>query len=107
MLLPANQRTRKFYIRSRSFDPKKVGLVTEKALPDSFLYDATIPGNLNIGHEFRAGYVPYKEGSPPQHGVIGPELSEHQRWAIIEYLKTLTDEPAADYTPPTTRKVSQ
>jgi hypothetical protein len=53
---------------------------------------------LNIGHEFRAGYVPYKEGSPPQHGVIGPELSEHQRWAIIEYLKTLMDEPASDST---------
>ena len=38
------------------------------------------PGNSNAGHEFR---------NTPGKGVIGPELSDEERWALIEYLKTL------------------
>jgi mono/diheme cytochrome c family protein len=96
MLLPANQRSTKFYLKGRTFDPVKVGLITNPTDPAAFLYDTTIPGNSNSGHEFRAGYRPYKEGDPPSWGVIGPELTEDQRWSIIEYLKFMKDDDFAE-----------
>jgi hypothetical protein len=37
--------------------------------------------NSNAGHEFRNG--------PPGKGLLGPEFSDEERWALIEYLKTL------------------
>lgn len=39
-----------------------------------------VPGNSNRGHEFRAGNL--------GEGVIGPELTDGQRWEIVEFLKT-------------------
>lgn len=30
---------------------------------------------------------------PPSYGVIGPELTEHERWALVEYLKVHRDDP--------------
>ena len=95
MLLPANQRSTKFYLKGRTFDPIKVGLVTNPTDPAAFRYDTTIPGNSNSGHEFRAGYRPYKEGDPPSWGVIGPELTEEERWSIIEFLKFMKNEDVA------------
>ena len=95
MLLPANQRSKTFYLKGRTFDPVKVGLVTNPTDPAAFLFDTTIPGNSNSGHEFRAGYRPYKEGDPPSWGVIGPELTDEQRWSIIEFLKFMKDEDVA------------
>ncbi|MEA3274900.1 MAG: hypothetical protein U9Q81_06325 [Pseudomonadota bacterium] len=44
-------------------------------------FDTSIPGNRNTGHEFRDG--------PSGSGVIGPVLSEAERWDLIEYLKSL------------------
>ena len=96
MLLPANQRSKKFYLKGRTFDPVKVGLITNPTDPAAFLYDTTIPGNSNSGHEFRAGYRPYEPGDPPSWGVIGPELTEEQRWSIIEYLKFMKDDDFAE-----------
>jgi hypothetical protein len=96
MLLPANQRSKKFYLKGRTFDPVKVGLITNPTDPAAFLYDTTIPGNSNTGHEFRAGYLgPPKPGDPPLWGVIGPEFTEKQRWSIIEYLKFMKDDDFA------------
>ncbi len=40
-----------------------------------------IPGNSNAGHEYRDG--------PRGNGVIGPALTEQERWDLVEYLKTL------------------
>jgi hypothetical protein len=41
--------------------------------------------------------VPFDESRPPetqyQGGVIGPELTKDERYAIIEYLKAGPDEP--------------
>jgi hypothetical protein len=91
LLLPANQRSKTFYMKGRTFDPVKVGLVTNPTDPAAFLFDTTKDGNSNAGHEFRAGYRPYKEGNPPAYGVIGPELKEEERWSIIEYLKFMKD----------------
>ena len=84
MLLPADQRDKTFYVGSREFDPKYVGYSTAK-FDGAFEFrtdqpNDPHPGNSNAGHEFR---------NTPGKGVIGRELTDEERWAIIEYLKTL------------------
>jgi mono/diheme cytochrome c family protein len=84
MLLPADQRDKTFYVGSREFDPRHVGYSTAK-FDGGFEFrtdqpNDPHPGNSNAGHEFR---------NTPGKGVIGRELSDEERWAIIEYLKTL------------------
>ncbi len=70
-----------FYVGHSEYDPKQVGFVSEKIDDTDFKFVTTIPGNSNAGHEFRDG--------PRTNGVIGPELSDQERWGLIEYLKTL------------------
>ncbi|MFS0736862.1 di-heme-cytochrome C peroxidase [Sphingomonas sp. 1P06PA] len=76
LLQPPAKRPRLFYVGSRRFDPRKVGYATEQAADNPFAFrthdDAgePIPGNDNAGHDY------------------GP-LSEEQRWALVEYMKTL------------------
>jgi hypothetical protein len=79
MLVPVEQRDKVFYTGSREFDPQKVGYRTEK-FDGAFEFRTDLQGNSNAGHEFRKG---------AGKGVIGRELTEEERWAIIEYLKTL------------------
>jgi mono/diheme cytochrome c family protein len=84
LLLPAGQRDQSFYTGSREFDPKVVGYQVGKFKDGfHFLVDRPgdpHPGNSNAGHSFE---------NTPGKGVIGPELTDEQRWALIEYLKTL------------------
>jgi len=82
MLLPAKERTKRFYI-GREFDPVKVGLDTS-GKSGSFLLDTTIRGNSNAGHSF--------ENGPRGNGIIGPLFTDDQRWAIVEYLKSIPEE---------------
>ena len=70
LLKPAAQRLAKFPVGQREFDPVKVGYVTEVAEP-YWIFDTTIPGNANSGHEFGAG------------------LPDASRQELIEHLKTL------------------
>jgi hypothetical protein len=93
MLLPADRRTKRFFISRMNFDPVLVGLVKEKMADQGFWFDTSIPGNLNIGHEFRAGYGGYGPGAVPSPGVIGPELNDKEREALVEYLKIHADQP--------------
>ena len=83
MLVPAAERTKKFYLGG-DFDPVKVGLDTT-ATSGSFLMDTTLLGNSNAGHSFQDG--------PRGDGVIGPLLTDDQRWALVEYLKSIPEEP--------------
>ena len=53
-----------------SFDPVHVGYVTE-ASEGSYLVDTSIEGNRNTGHAY------------------ADDLSEEDRWALLEFLKTL------------------
>jgi hypothetical protein len=80
LLLPADRRDAVFFMGSRSFDPKHVGFDTAP-FEGAFRFDTAIPGNTNRGHEFRDGSL--------GNGVIGPALTEDERWELIEYLKTL------------------
>jgi mono/diheme cytochrome c family protein len=82
MLIPAAERTKKFYLGG-DFDPVRVGLDT-KATSGTFLMDTTLAGNSNAGHSF--------ENGPRGNGVIGPLLTEDDRWAIVEYLKSIPEE---------------
>jgi cytochrome c5 len=87
LLLPADQRPKTFHVGDPEFDPVNVGYVNVR-IPGGFTVDTTKPGNSNAGHEFRNAPAGTK-------GVIGPELTDEQRWDIVEYLKIINEmEPA-------------
>jgi hypothetical protein len=74
LLTPPKDRKASFMVGSRLFDPKNVGYATDQSpfKGGSFVTDpANVNGNGNGGHDF------------------GTRLSEDDRWALIEYLKTL------------------
>jgi hypothetical protein len=83
LLIPAKDRSKKFFVGAE-FDPVKVGVdVSEK--PGKFLFDTTLYGNSNAGHSF--------ENGPLGKGIIGPLLTEDERWALVEYLKSIPTRP--------------
>jgi len=72
LLLPVAQRPARFYTGSREFDPQRVGYLSDTGAPGAlFEFDTALPGNSNAGH------------------VYGGELSDAERWDLVEYLKTL------------------
>ncbi|MBL1321199.1 MAG: hypothetical protein COA63_009095 [Methylophaga sp.] len=80
LLLPAEQRVKQFSIASWEFDADNVGYVSSISCGtgnDNFIFDTTIEGNSNAGHEYGTGY----------YGK--PALTEQERWALVEYLKTI------------------
>jgi len=81
LLSPLSEREKTFWIGSWEFDPVNVGFVDEK-IKGAFLYDTSLRGNSNAGHEFR-------DAPPNTPGVIGPYLTPEQRLDLIEYLKVL------------------
>lgn len=70
LLLPPSERQQTFYVGSRQFDPHAVGLRTNPG-KRAFRFDTSLPGNLNTGHYF------------------GTDLTDNERWDLIEFLKTL------------------
>jgi processive rubber oxygenase RoxA-like protein len=83
LLIPARERSKKFFL-GREFDPVKVGVDTS-GRSGKFLFDTSLIGNSNAGHSF--------ENGPLGKGVIGRLLTEAERWALIEYLKSIPDRP--------------
>jgi cytochrome c2 len=73
LLALPKDRPRKFYRGYDVFDPVNVGFVSTgaEAARLGFEYDTTVPGNSNQGHTY------------------GTELSEEQKRALVEFLKTL------------------
>ena len=62
-----------FNVGTREYDPVHVGYRTEPAAPgNGFTFNATGNGNSNEGHDYNVG-----------------RLTEAQRLALLEYLKTL------------------
>ena len=80
LLSPRSDRPETFWLGSKQFDPVKVGYDTSE-LKGGYLYETKNTGNANSGHEFKDG--------PRGNGVIGPSLSAADRWALIEYLKSI------------------
>lgn len=69
LLRPVAARPRKFAVGRWQYDPRKVGYVSDGDAP--WVYDTSMTGNRNGGHEY------------------GTSLSEDDRWALVEYLKSL------------------
>ncbi|MFK4719449.1 mono/diheme cytochrome c family protein [Bradyrhizobium niftali] len=91
MLVPQAERPRSFCVGSRAFDPVKVGLVTKAKATESCAagltnFNVSLLGNSNRGHSFEGKETDLTKLPP---GVIGPELTEAERRALVEYLKTL------------------
>ena len=70
LLKPPCDRVKQFYVGSRDFDEKDLGLSTEQ-VSGAFPFDTTRPGNSNAGHSY------------------GTTLKEDQKRALLEYLKCL------------------
>jgi mono/diheme cytochrome c family protein len=70
LLQTPETRIKQFHVGRRELDPVNVGLDTA-AYPGSFLFDAALPGNSNAGHAY------------------GTQLSDEQKWELIEFLKSL------------------
>ncbi len=79
---PIEYRSDAFYVGSREFNPERVGFRDNGY--DGFLFDTSLPGNDNGGHEYAAGITAVDANSDPL-----PPLSKVQRRALLEYLKTL------------------
>lgn len=69
LLLPPASRPKTFVLGRRELDPVKVGYVSDGDVP--FVVDTSVTGNGNGGHEY------------------GVTLADADRWALVEYLKTL------------------
>ena len=79
LLLPAGQRKTDFYTGTREFDPNNVGYRSDPSAPgNSFHFmtrdaaGAVVEGNSNGGHDYG-----------------NADLTEDQRQALVEYMKTL------------------
>jgi mono/diheme cytochrome c family protein len=79
LLSPASERPAKFTLGNREYDPVKLGYRTDD-LVNGFVFDTTLPGNSNRGHEF---------SDEKRDGVIGRKLTPDERKALLEYIKTL------------------
>ena len=71
MLQTPENRPATFHIGSHEFDPVKVGYLTTEVGAKGGLFDTALYGNNNSGHLF------------------GTQLTDDEKWSLIEYLKTL------------------
>lgn len=74
LMQEGTKRADQFWVGSREFDPVNVGFDTTQGLNEFQVNDAQgkiRPGNSNRGHEF------------------GTDWEDAQKWAVIEYMKTL------------------
>ncbi len=70
LLQPVEKRPKEFYVKSREFDPVKVGYMSAEHEGASF-FDTRLKGNSNEGHEY------------------GTQLSEADKQDLLEFLKSL------------------
>ncbi len=85
LLSPVGQRPKKFWVdMNQEYDPKQLGLKTMKT-QNAQIFDTTITGNSNAGHEF--------SNDRKKPGVVGRFLKHDERMALIEYLKVLPQMP--------------
>jgi hypothetical protein len=83
LLSPVEQRSAQFWVGLSDYDPVLLGN-GPKQNNSGFMMDTSQAGNSNQGHEFRNGSGP---------GIIGRELKNREKMAIIEYLKVITVYP--------------
>jgi hypothetical protein len=74
LLTRPENRPKTFTVGSREYDTKMLGYRSTPDAPSAgplFVFDATKPGNSNAGH------------------VYGMQLSDDDKWALIEYMKVM------------------
>jgi hypothetical protein len=86
LLSPAKERTKKFYV-TREFDPVKLGVNIAIGKNPDYLFDTSLKGNSNAGHSFEEGFK-----GANSDGIIGRALLPDERYALIEYLKSIPSE---------------
>ncbi|MEO8668370.1 MAG: di-heme-cytochrome C peroxidase [Bauldia sp.] len=79
--LLSDTRPATFKIGSREYDPAKLGYIDDQGL-GGMVFDTSADGNGNAGHWWT------DDMSRP--GRIGPKLSDDDKYAIIEFLKSAT-----------------
>lgn len=99
LLSPYEQRPNLVQLGSTRIDIDNVGVWQDPSLEMTvgknyaengiFILDTSLPGNSNKGHEFSSAYIMGADYNQQPTGVIGPELKDDERLALIEYLKTL------------------
>ncbi|HLW91563.1 MAG TPA: di-heme-cytochrome C peroxidase [Roseiarcus sp.] len=72
LLRAPKDRPKSFWIGTREYNPENAGYVTTRSADNNFLFQTSIPGNSNQGHDFGAS-----------------KFTEEQRRALLAYLKTL------------------
>ena len=72
LLRPPSERPSSFKTGSIIFDPKNVGFVDANGPGSPFNFDTSLPGNSNAGHDYGAS-----------------SFNDDERYALIEYMKTL------------------
>ena len=96
-------RSTTFTIGNRELDPVNVGFIQKDDLnnrdPGLFVFDTSLPGNSNKGHEYAAGVTPIiktdEQGKAirKSDGEFDVEklkpINHDDRMALVEYLKTL------------------
>lgn len=101
LLSPPEDRPDLVQLGGTAFDPVRVGIAQDEAIIEKarsrrgeryvdgyFILNTQIAGNLNIGHEFSDRWQDGVHYMNQPKGVIGPLLSEEERLALIEFLKT-------------------
>jgi hypothetical protein len=79
LLLPSAQRPLTFCAGSVALDTQRVGMANDCRISNAYRFDGTKKGNSVSGHEYGTSADP--------RGL--PALRDYDRWALVEYLKTL------------------
>jgi hypothetical protein len=74
-------RPAEFKVGSRELDPVKIGFKSEGY--DGFTFTTQRRGDMNMGHEYGSIHDPSLKAGEKD------ELTEEERWELIEYIKTL------------------
>jgi hypothetical protein len=96
-------RSKTFTVGNRELDTKYVGFVQEddpnKRSPGLFIFDTSLVGNSNGGHEYAAGVTPIIKTDEHGKAIRKPNgqfdveylepINHDDRMALVEYLKTL------------------
>ena len=90
LLSPQDERDPRFFVSPGAFDPVQVG-VDRQARGDGFWFDTRLPGNANVGHEFRAGYAGRPGAGDSAVRGDRPGADAGRAWALVEYLKIHED----------------
>jgi hypothetical protein len=96
LLSPVTERSKCFYVDNREYDPVRVGFALRRCDFQSRIDDPTTGfeldtarlGNYNIGHEFVGTSPRGNDADCRKPGILGCLLPDHERWQIVEYLKS-------------------